>query len=157
MATPEAKIFAATDDKPRRWPYILGAVVAGLLVVFLQRLMEKEPPRKVEPPAQITEVVPPAVPVETSKPPAPEPVTDRRAIVNASKEQLLFCFPFTSSLKDQSAHAMEGVATGTIEVRDGAAHFPGDAYLTLPHIPLDNRPFSFALWIKPEGKIVGYG
>ena len=48
-------------------------------------------------------------------------------------------------------------STGAIEIHDGAAHFPGDAYLQFPHIPLDNRPFSFAVWIRPEGKIVGYG
>ncbi|HLX63536.1 MAG TPA: LamG domain-containing protein [Planctomycetota bacterium] len=84
-------------------------------------------------------------------------VDERREVLNGLREHLLLHLPFTSSLKDHSAHALELTSSGAIEVRDGAAHFPGDAYLTLPHIPLDNRAFAFALWIRPEGQVVGYG
>lgn len=158
MAIPEAKIFVAPPPR-RRWP----AVVAGLMLLVIVALLLASRFRTNSAVSTVGPTPPPITapltPVANSNKAtkAPEPTRDPREILNAVKERLLLHLPFSSSLNDHSRHTREIENPGTIEVHDGAAHFPGDAYLTLPHIPLDNRPFSFAVWIKPEGKIVGYG
>jgi hypothetical protein len=168
---PEARIFAAAPLSRTCWLRALAAVLLALAgggAFYYFKILNKDTGAQ---PA-VQEAVRPAAPIPALGPahalpadtmtaarPAPDPVPDKRSILEALKGSLLFHLPLTSSLKDHSAKQLpvELRGEGAIEILNGAAHFPGNAYLVLPHIPLENRPFAFAAWIRPEGKVLGYG
>jgi hypothetical protein len=155
MATPEAN-FSIDRPARRRWPAL--ALAASLLVlVALGVMYHFRANSVVSPELPAAQVSTSSSPIVQSEPKKPARPADQRTLLNAIREHLLLHLPLSSSLTDHSASAHKIELTGSVEVHDSAAHFPGDAYLTLPHIPLNDRPFAFALWIKPEGKIVGYG
>jgi hypothetical protein len=66
--------------------------------------------------------------------------------------------PMTIDLLDHSAHKLPVTVSGKVVIQDGAARFEGkEDWLELPHVPLNNRPFAIAMWIKVTGKYPVYG
>lgn len=66
--------------------------------------------------------------------------------------------PMTIDLLDHSAHRLSVTVSGKVVIQDGAARFEGkEDWLELPHVPLNNRPFAIAMWIKVMGKFPVYG
>ena len=71
---------------------------------------------------------------------------------------LVLHLPLTTNFSDRSDHQHEIEAHGEVLLRDGAAYFPGkNAWVELPHLPLNERPFAIAMWVRPTGNEQIYG
>ena len=166
MPPDEAKIFLAQPPAgKRRVLWIFGALLFALVLAFFGHrfFVDETVPDVSHKEASAPTVViapsikPPTPEVHSQPPPVPAPVNETRSALAAIERHLLLYLPFSSSLEDHSPKHLEGTVSGAIDVSEGAAHFPGDAYIAFPHIPLDNRPFAFSVWIKAEGLVSGYG
>ncbi len=169
MSPNEAKIFLPEKPPVPRWPFALAAVaiaIGATALVFFYSRGESVPAPKISESNPIPKTSAAIVPVPSTTsaktapiaPPAPPlPALDARTAIAALDDHLLLHLPLTSSLSDHSPRRHPLESSGTVEVHDGAAHFPGNSFLTLPHIALNNRAFAFSVWIKPEGKVIGYG
>lgn len=169
------KIFVA--DEVRNW---LGMFKAGVLVVLIMLLLlgvcvsviffnynsasdaSKTIPKMNEalskPAVSKIEFVP--EPVQSVKPAQSvevEPDFNKRQILDAMSGHLLAHLPLLNSFRDHSHNELPVEVTGTVEITDDGARFAGDGFLTLPHLPFNERPFAVAVWIKPEGLVNGYG
>ncbi len=66
--------------------------------------------------------------------------------------------PMTKDLLDHSAHNLPVTVSGKVVIQNGAALFEGkEDWLELPHVPLNNRPFAIAMWIKVTGNSPVFG
>ena len=66
--------------------------------------------------------------------------------------------PMKDDLRDHAARPHPVEVSGRVELRDGAAFFAGkEDWLELPFIPLHERPFAIAVWLKPTGDQPTYG
>lgn len=66
--------------------------------------------------------------------------------------------PLRTDLRDASAYAHPVQVAGRVGLRDGAAWFEGKGdWLELPHIGLNDRPYSVAMWLRPTGEVPTYG
>lgn len=82
----------------------------------------------------------------------------RAAAVPALDDNLLAHLPFKTDLRDHSGAKLSVDLSGHVELRDGAAYFGGERdWLELPFIPLNERPFTIAVWLKPTGTEPTYG
>ncbi len=76
----------------------------------------------------------------------------------ALREGLVVHLPFTNDLQDHAAKPQPVEVHGPVSVREGAAYFEGKQnWLDLPFIPLNDRPFAVAMWLKPTGAEPTYG
>ncbi len=165
----EAKIFLSQNPTPSRGRWILALAVIVMITTaayfYFSNDLDKPvfstlsipPPSIVQDPLPTSPPLVPELHPPLFKLPNPEPAIDPRKAIAAIENSLLLHLPFTSSLDDHSSYHRIMESSGAVSVHDGAAHFPGDSFLTWPHIPLANRPFACAVWIRPEGKVVGYG
>ena len=169
MSSNEAKIFLPERPPAPRWPFALAAMAIAIGVAVLVFFFSRDEsggtvsvPKTTDttpiPKISSTIVPAPSTTTTTTAPIAPpSPALDARTTIAALDDHLLLHLPFTSSLSDHSPRHQPLESSGTVEVHDGAAQFPGNSFLTLPHIALNNRAFAFSVWIKPEGKVAGYG
>lgn len=68
----------------------------------------------------------------------------------SSAPSLLVHLPLTEDFRDTSPNQVETTVKGTITISDGAAHFSGKSgFIELPHVPIEDRPFTISLWVKP--------
>jgi hypothetical protein len=59
---------------------------------------------------------------------------------------------------DDASDAKHAVTVhGAVSKTAQGARFAGDGWLEVEHIPLDNRPFAIALWIRPQVKVMNMG
>jgi hypothetical protein len=71
---------------------------------------------------------------------------------------LVVHLPFKGDLLDHAAKPHSVEVFGQVELREGAAWFAGqNDWLDLPFIPLNDRPFAIAIWLKPAGTEPTYG
>ena len=71
---------------------------------------------------------------------------------------LVVHLPLRDDLRDHSAKAHRVEVSGIVELKDGAAWFPGkEDWLELPFIALNDRPYAIAVWVKPVGDSPSYG
>lgn len=167
MSTNEAKIFLAQKLPSSRWRWLAALAALAIVVTAVWIYASPEAPAVIPPvviqpvPQRAEKVAVPDIPVAPAPvpnvTPSVETTVDPRKAITAIANHLLLYLPLSTSLDDHSSHHLESESTGSVTVHDGAAYFPGDSFLTLPHIALENRPFAVAVWIKPEGDIVGYG
>jgi hypothetical protein len=76
----------------------------------------------------------------------------------ALEQGLLAYLPLRSDLRDHAAAPHEVEVSGRVELRAGAAYFGGkEDWLELPYLPLNDRPFAIAVWLKPTGAGPTYG
>ena len=76
----------------------------------------------------------------------------------SADSDLLAYLPLTQDLLDHSAHRRPVAVTGQVAVVDGVAHFSGGkSWLDLPHIPLNQGPFTISMWVKVTGTEPMYG
>jgi hypothetical protein len=76
----------------------------------------------------------------------------------SAERGLVLHLPLRQDLLDHSRFARPVTVTGKVHIEQGAARFPGEgSWLTLPHIPLEGRPFAVALWVKVAGTGIGHG
>jgi len=70
----------------------------------------------------------------------------------AGERGLVLYLPMATDLRDHSRFGRAVTVTGAVRLENGVALFPGDGgWLSLEHVPLDNRPFAISMWIKPIG------
>lgn len=173
MASDDAKIFLAQKPtaSPLRWvlAFVLIALAAGAAWFYISN-NAVEPGTVVANPAPVTSRVATTAPSLTTLSVSPAPsvqpveiqdssisIHDPRKAIGALDGHLQLYLPFASSLDDHSHNHLKPEAQNAVTVRDGAAYFPGNSFLTFPHIALDNRPFACSVWIKLEGQVVGDG
>lgn len=73
-------------------------------------------------------------------------------------EGLVAHLPLRADLRDHSAQALPVKISGRVVIRNGAGFFEGkEDWLELPFIPLHDRPFAVATWLKPVGDFPTYG
>ena len=71
---------------------------------------------------------------------------------------LLAYLPLRDDLRDHSAKPNPVEVSGIVELKDGAAWFPGkEDWLEMPFIALNDRPYAIAVWVKPVGDSASYG
>ena len=71
---------------------------------------------------------------------------------------LVVHLPFKGDLLDHAGKPHPVEVFGQVELREGAAWFPGGKdWLDLPFIALNDRPFAIAVWLKPVGTEPTYG
>jgi hypothetical protein len=71
---------------------------------------------------------------------------------------LLAHLPFTEDLRDHSVQTLAVKMNGLVELRAEGAWFSGDTnWLALPYLPLNDRSFTFAVWLKITGPDPMYG
>ena len=71
---------------------------------------------------------------------------------------LVVHLPLKDDLRDHSAKPHPVEVSGIVELKDGAAWFPGkEDWLELPFIALNDRPYAIAVWVKPVGDSPSYG
>ncbi len=71
---------------------------------------------------------------------------------------LVVHLPLKSDLLDHAAKAHPVEVFGRVELRDGGAWFAGEKdWLDVPFVPLNDRPFAIAVWLKPAGSEPTYG
>ncbi|MEM7392970.1 MAG: LamG domain-containing protein [Verrucomicrobiota bacterium] len=71
---------------------------------------------------------------------------------------MLLHLPLETDFKDYSGHQLQGAMNNEVVLKDGGAYFSGkETWLDFPHVPLDQRPFSIAMWIKLTGEKPMYG
>ena len=172
MASDDVKIFLAQKPpaSPLRWMLavaLLALAAAGAWFYISNNLIE--PGTVVANPVTATRIVPstatlPAPPVSRVPPVSPIEMQDTaisihdpRKAIAALDGHLQLYLPFSSSLEDHSHNHFQPEAQNAVTVRDGAAYFPGNSFLTFPHVALDNRSFACSVWIKLEGPVVGDG
>lgn len=71
---------------------------------------------------------------------------------------LALYLPLTTDLRDHSANRHPVEVVGNVELRGEGAYFGGRRdWLEAPHIPLNERPFAVALWVRDESeeRVVG--
>ena len=74
------------------------------------------------------------------------------------EKALLAHLPFTEDLRDHSVQKLAVKMNGLVELRTEGAWFSGDTnWLTLPYLPLNDRSFAFAVWLKITGPDPMYG
>jgi hypothetical protein len=69
----------------------------------------------------------------------------------AGERGLVLYLPLEKDLSDHSRFKREVKVTGRVRLEEGVARFPGDGWLTVEHISLDDRPFAVSMWVKPDG------
>ncbi|MEA3207626.1 MAG: hypothetical protein QOE70_683 [Chthoniobacter sp.] len=78
--------------------------------------------------------------------------------VAALDQGLVAHLPMQTDLRDHAAKPHPVEISGRVVLRDGAAFFGGkEDWLELPFIPLNDRPFAVAVWLKPTGAGRTYG
>jgi hypothetical protein len=71
---------------------------------------------------------------------------------------LVVHLPLKIDLLDHAPKAHPVEVSGQVELRDGGAWFAGGKdWLDLPFVPLNDRPFAIAVWLKPAGSDPTYG
>lgn len=79
------------------------------------------------------------------------------AVANLDRGLVAF-LPMKSDLKDHSPQAHPVEVSGRVTMKNGAGYFEGkEDWLELPFIPLNDRPFVVAVWLKPTGSEPTYG
>lgn len=79
------------------------------------------------------------------------------AAVGNLQDRLVVHLPLTESTEER-AHKLAVETRGAVEIREQAAWFESDANaLVLPHVSVNAKPFSVALWAKLEGEAGTYG
>ena len=74
------------------------------------------------------------------------------------EKALLAHLPFTEDLRDHSVQKLAVKMNGVVELRAEGAWFSGDTnWLALPYLPLNDRSFAFAVWLKITGPDPMYG
>ena len=69
----------------------------------------------------------------------------------AGERGLVLYLPMEKDLVDHSPFGRDVKVSGQVHLEGGVARFPGDGWLTVEHVPLDNRPFAVSMWVKPDG------
>jgi hypothetical protein len=63
------------------------------------------------------------------------------------------------TVKDDSGHKNDGVIVGSVDWVKGkygtALAFKEQGEVSAPHIPFDKRSFTVAMWVYPDGRVVG--
>ncbi|MEI6234654.1 MAG: LamG domain-containing protein [Planctomycetota bacterium] len=171
MPSNEPKIFVAQAPSTSRGFVVFVVfilIIAAVAGWFYVSTESEQPPVTFIATTVSTNGTPTVSRAVTVAPPTPVPAphveptpviaaADPRQMLAAIDDHLLLYLPFTSSLDDHSKHRLKLESSGSISVHDGCTHFPGDSFLVYPHIDLQDRPFAFAVWIKPMGKVSGYG
>ncbi|MHA3773319.1 LamG domain-containing protein [Verrucomicrobiota bacterium sgz303538] len=79
------------------------------------------------------------------------------AAVGNLQDRLAVHLPLTESIEER-ANKLAVETRGAVKIREQAAWFESDASaLVLPHIALNEKPFSVALWAKLDGEAGTYG
>lgn len=74
------------------------------------------------------------------------------------REGLVAHLPLRADLRDISANQHPVEVSGRVELRNGSAWFAGkEDWLELPHIPLNDRAYSVAMWLRPSGEVPTLG
>jgi hypothetical protein len=68
----------------------------------------------------------------------------------AGERGLVLYLPLGKDFDDHSPFRRKVEVSGKVRLENGVAHFPGDGWLTVEHIPLDGRAFAVSMWVKPE-------
>src|SRR6185295_1129484 len=62
---------------------------------------------------------------------------------------LLLYLPLAQDFRDHSPYHHPVTPTNRVEIKDGAAYFPGDeSWLEAPYLALNDRAFAISLWVK---------
>jgi len=86
------------------------------------------------------------------------PIFSRIMTEAGLEEQLLVWLPLDGEARDYSENQYPVTLNGDVQVTDEGALFDGEGdFLTLPHQPLDQRPFAIAMWVKLEGDAPTFG
>ena len=71
---------------------------------------------------------------------------------------LVAYLPLQEDLRDHSAKPHPVEVSGIVELKDGAAWFPGkEDWLEMPFIALNDRAYAISVWVKPVGDSPSYG
>ena len=71
---------------------------------------------------------------------------------------LVVHLPLKDDLRDHSAKPHRVEVSGIVELKDGAAWFPGkEDWLEMPFIALNDRSYAIAVWVKLAGDSPSYG
>ena len=80
------------------------------------------------------------------------------AAEDALARGLVVHLPLKDDLRDHSAKPQLVEVSGIVELKDGAAWFPGkEDWLEMPFIALNDRAYAIAVWVKPVGDSASYG
>src|SRR6185295_16805922 len=140
-----------TPSPPRRWRSVaftalcVSFALSGYFLGYARGRSETQVPS----PAAIVESPAPANPPST---PAMDP-----KVAELLNKNLVAWLPFDNDLLDHSSHKLTVHTMGGVSAKGGAAKFDGASWLELPHIPLNRRAFSVALWVNPSQDTGGYG